>query len=124
MINLRNVVRGAITGINNDITAVLHKSTGYTVLPGGVQQKTYTDINLTIQVQPVSSKDLAQFDWITQQDTVRAVYLNQRALGLVRYDRLSGDVIEFDDNGQTKQWRLVQPLEQWSSWTKVLVVMQ
>jgi len=124
MINLRNVVRGAITGINNDIPAVLHKSTGYTVLPGGIQQKTFTDINLTIQVQPVSSKDLAQFDWITQQDTVRAVYLNQRALGLVRYDRLSGDVIEFDDNGQTKQWRLVQPLEQWSSWTKVLVVMQ
>ena len=124
MINLLNVVRGAITGINNDIHAVLHKSTGYTVLPGGIQQKTFTDINLTIQVQPVSSKDLAQFDWITQQDTVRAVYLNQRALGLVRYDRLSGDVIEFDDNGQTKQWRLVQPLEQWSSWTKVLVVMQ
>ena len=118
--NLHSIVSGAIGTINPFVPATIRQSTGYTTSPDGSRVSTYEDTTLRIQVQPLSSDELAQIDGLNLQGNKKAVYLTGRWHGAVRVDAKGGDLFKFFG----KTWLAAVALENWPDWSKIVVVEQ
>ena len=75
---------------------------------------------MRIQVQALTSPELRQLDSLNIQGVMKAVYLSGRWHGAVRVGQQGGDLLKF--HGQT--WLAVQVIENWSTWSKLAVVLQ
>lgn len=119
--NLNSIANAATSAVNPNIQATLSAATGYTTAQNGTQMPTYaTAVPATIQVQQLSTKDLAQIDSMNIQGDTRKVYLNGNWNGIVRPDSKGGDLMTF--SGQN--WKILTVTEQWPEWTAVIVVRQ
>jgi hypothetical protein len=128
-VNLRNLVAGAVSGINPPILATVKSSNGYTTSPDGTQVPAYVITNdVPIQVQALSGSEIRHTDNLNMQGVLRAVYLNGSANGLVRKYGEGGDLLIFSDpaipNGTGQTWLATTVLESWSTWTKIAVTLQ
>ncbi len=125
--DLHGIVSGYIGTVNPLILASLRMSNGYTTLPSGKQVPAYLPaINQLIQVQALSSKDLAQLDGLNIQGANRAIYTEGFWSGVIRPDSKGGDIFTFPEvpGGPTRTWLVVQALETWPDWSKLAVVLQ
>ena len=83
--NLHGIVSGAIGSINPFIPAVIKQSTGYTVTPAGRQEPSYAEsIEVSIQRQELTQKDLTHLKNVPIQGVYAAAYLNGNYYGIVR----------------------------------------
>lgn len=126
---MHSIVRGAITSVNSDITALLRRSTGYTTGANGKQVPVYAaDVSGRAQVQALSSTELKHLSDLNIQGVARKVYLYGDWGGPVRTDATGGDLLLFPRvrGGANSVWKIVTTFETWSDsgWCAVGVVLQ
>lgn len=125
--NLHGTVRGAITSVNPDTPLGWQASTGNTVDAAGNQTPGYAaSVSVLGQIQPVPDKLLAHTDQLNIQGTYRVVYFYGAKNAIVRADQLGGDLLTFPrvTGGAAETWLIVEVLEQWPDWCKVLACLQ
>lgn len=121
--NLHQIVRGAISAVNSDVTGRVFINTGSTTLPDGKRVPTYADpTDMQMQIQPLSAADLKQIDSLNIQGVDRAIYVNGAIRGVERKGSKGGDLLY----ALGTYWLVVVMLEPWdgAGWTKVGVAQQ
>lgn len=122
--NLHGIVHSAIGAVNPHVSATMKVSTGYTTNPDGSRVPTYATLTGDAQVQPLTFKDLTQVDGLNLNGSARAIYFFGAFNGVVRPSQKGGDIITLTGSQNTGNWLVVQVLEQWADWVKVVVVLQ
>lgn len=119
--NLHNIVRSVIPAVNPDITATLCRSDGWTTGEGRQRIPKYLpDIQITIQLQPLSRGDLQHVDGLNMQGIFKSIHVNGNFWSVNRNQQKGGDL--FIINGET--WLVIEPLELWPDWCRLLVALQ
>lgn len=123
-----------------DTTSALLPSTTITEqlsgTPGGVgtysvnQEQTVaseamtTSLTLTGQVQPITTRDLAQMEGINLGGVRWKIYLSGEVDAIVRDEKKGGDLITISTGRHQGVWLVVQILEQWPDWCVAAIVQQ
>ncbi len=118
--NLHGIVSGAIGAVNPFVPAVIKISTGYSTDAAGRRTPSYTQIDVSVQLQALGYKDLMHIDGLNLQGVVKAAYVNGNFNGVNRPKQQGGDLLIV--NGE--EWLIVQPLEEWPDWCKFVVNLQ
>lgn len=122
-LNLHAIVAGAIGAVNDFTTASIRKSDGTYVTAGdGTRTPGYGQTDgVSVQVQPITGKDLRMMEALNIEGVDNAVYLNGSLLGATRVGKHGGDLMRFDG----KVWLVTVVLETWrTGWCKVGVTLQ
>lgn len=83
-----------------------------------------TTQSIQAQVQPLSSRDLAQIDGLNIGGEKRVIYINGEINGVVRVRLKGGDLVTFSDGSV---WLVNQEMENFdftAGWSKSLIVLQ
>lgn len=126
MMDVRAIVNPytRMTNYNQQIQWI--QSTGYVTNDAG--KRTPTTITLTVQaqVQALSGTDLKHIDGLNIQGVMRSVYMWDYPSGVLRANSLGGDILRFPllPGGEVKDWLVTTTLENWQTWSKVIVVLQ
>lgn len=124
--NLHGIAAGAVAAVNPQIIANWQQSDGYTTAADGSQTPAYVDQGtITVQMQPLTFRDLVQLEGLNLNGEKRAFYTQADVQGASRPDGLGGDVLTLDADGSV--WLCVQILERFSptsGWTKIAAVRQ
>lgn len=123
--NLHAIVRGAINSVNPDLLGVVRRSTGWTKNAARAQVPAYAAdvVDVPMQVQPLSPRDLKTLDALNITEIDCAVYVNGEVSGVDRKAQKGGDLLQFSGSW----WLVVTVLEAWNptaGWTKAGVVKQ
>ncbi len=118
--NLHQIVRGAITTVNPDVPGVLKVNSGFTTAAGGKRVQSYTDVDVIVQMQSLSSTDLKQVDAINVQGILQSAYLNGNFNGINRPEQQGGDMLIVDG----KTWLVVKVAELYPDWCHLIVNLQ
>lgn len=125
--NLHGIVRGAITTVNPDVTAMWSQSTGNTVNADFSQTPAYaTAVPIRIQHQALTGGPLRHADALGLQGVLRTVYCYGNKQGVVREAQKGGDLLTFPlvPNGPTLNWLVVEVTETWPDWSCVIACLQ
>ncbi|WP_442321337.1 phage collar protein [Cernens ardua] len=119
--NLRQIANSATRQIHHNIAAQIYRSTGATVLPDGSQVPGYAPpIDIQVQMQAVSQRDLEHADAINLQGKLVSFWVNGQYHGIQRKQATGGDIIVV--NGE--QWLIVAVPEIWDLWTHCIGCLQ
>lgn len=118
--NLHGIVRGAITRVNPDVPGTFMVNTGSTTLPGGKKTQFYTNVDVMVQLQELSSTDLKQVDAVNIQGILRAAYVSGNFNGINRPEQKGGDFLMVGD----QKWLVVKVAELWPDWCRVIINLQ
>ena len=119
--DLNSVVSGVIPSVNNPTVVVWQRSTGNATAPSGTRTPTYaTSVNVTVQVQGFSEKELSHLNALNIGGVLRKVYAEGQLASIIRASQQGGDLLTF--NGAT--WLVVHVMEQWADWCSVAVQQQ
>lgn len=104
------------------VLATLRAHEGCITLPDGSTRPRYTDVLVTIRVQPASSADLTQTEGLNQSSDNCFIYLPGTIKGLDRTHQFGGDSLIFDGS----EWLVTGQPELWggTAWCKLLVTRQ
>lgn len=123
--NLHSIVGPIVAAVNPWVSATIQASQGYTTNPDGSRIPAYAaPVNVQVQMQAMTYRDLVQVDGLNINGEKRAMYINGTWEGVMRPDGRGGDLITLPD---ASVWLVVQVLENWGyqdGWTKVAVVRQ
>ena len=122
--NLHGIVANAISTVNPFVDATIQTSTGYTTNADGSRTPTYTTITAKAQVQSLSSKELEQVGGLNQNNNLIAIYFYGSYDAVVRKDGKGGDIVTLSGNYNTGNWLVIQNLEQWPDWCKLVLALQ
>lgn len=119
--NLHGIVSPIIAAVNPMMPGKVRYSDGYEMGPGRKQVPKYlATVDVSLQVQPLSTGDLKHLEAQNIQGVQRAVYMFGDTQGVVRPLAKGGDLLDF--GGQT--WLVTAVLETWPDWCKVGVTLQ
>ncbi len=119
--NIRQIANSAIQRVNPDVQAILKKYAGNTIGPGRKPVPSYhPDQMVTVQLQPLSRGDIQHVDGLNIQGLAKVIYVNGSYFSVQRELEKGGDI--FIINGE--QWLVVEPVELWDSWCRLIVVLQ
>lgn len=121
--DLFGITRNLTECVNASMQGILKISDDFEVQEGSFRPvPKITELLIEIDVQSVSSSDLARLSNISQQSDLRSVYILGGIKGLNRPLQTGGDMINFDGS----DWKVIQVLEEWGTaeWSKVLVSRQ
>lgn len=119
--NLHQIVSGAIGTVNPHVSGTVQISTGYTTAGDGTQVPAYAPaVTRTMQVQPLSSRDIQHLASLNIQGSNTSIYIDGELNGIVREDRKGGDLITIAG----KVYLVTTVLENWPDWTKVAAILQ
>lgn len=122
--NLHNLVRGAISAVNPDVTVVILQSNGFIEDEAGQQIPQYLPpVTVTAQIQPLNSEERQSVERLNQSRIYRNAYLNGDLSGLKRSTEQGGDLVYW--NGY--EWWIDDVPEAWNptaGWTRVRLVQQ
>lgn len=128
--NLHAIVTPAISAINPPMLGSVSISTGFTQNADFSRTPTYsTATGVSMQVQPLTSKQIEHVDALNLQGIFKSVYLNGRIDGLVRVAGKGGDLL-FLPTGYSGQaldvWLVVEQAEAWDTdgWCRAIVQLQ
>lgn len=127
MINVRAAANAAIQVVNPNIVATFYRSTGFVTSTSGKQTPTYaTAVNVAIQAQAVSARDLKHLEGLNIEGVIRSVHMWGNTQGVVRPSQQGGDLLYFKDvpTGTLRVWKVVKVVETWPDWSHVIVNMQ
>jgi hypothetical protein len=124
--NLHNIVRKAITTVNNDILATLERSNGFTTDAAGNVTPLYLIYSGMVQVQGIDEGDYVHIANLEQQSVLRSVHLLGHWAGVIRAANEGGDLMKFPmfPGGAVMTWRVLVVKETWPDWCSVIVVLQ
>mgnify|MGYP001367661964 CR=1 FL=1 len=119
--NLRGVANGITSAINPNITAIGRRYKGEVMGPGRKPiPEYYPDEEVTLQLQPLSWGDLKHVDGLNMQGMMKSIYINGDYYGANRTLKKGGDLFIIDG----LKWLVVDPIELWPDWSKVIVCLQ
>lgn len=118
--NLRGIANRATSTINPNVAGVFQVNTGFTTLPGGKRVPSYNSVDVTVQLQELSSTDLRQVDSVNIQGILRSAYLNGNFNGVNRPEQKGGDILMIG----AEKWLVVKVPELWPDWIKVIICRQ
>lgn len=119
--NLHTIVAPAIGTVNPFIDATIRVNEGWAVDENYNQVPGYSDpIEVKIQRQALSQKDLAHVANMGIQGVMVSLYVEGDYQGVIRDDGTGGDLFNFDD----KEWLVVAVPESWKNWCRVIVCQQ
>lgn len=118
-LNLHDVVRGAITQVNDDVPATWYESTGYTNVQG-ILTPTFTTLAITVQVQAKDHSALIHDRALNYSTDFTTVYAYGNISDLERPNGTGNDILLI--NG--KWWAVTRVNEWWPTWCSVEVTRQ
>ncbi len=83
-----------------------------------------TSLVLLAQIQPISTRDLAQLDGINLGGVRWKAYLNGEVDSIVRPERKGGDLITISSGRHQGVWLVIQVIEQFPDWCSCAIVQQ
>lgn len=125
--NLRSIANSVTQAINPNLLAIIQFSTGYTTNADGTQVPAYTTVTgVSVQVQALTGKDLRQAEGagLNLNGTLRAIYMNGQADGVVRSQLKGGDLIILTGGPNAGTWLVTQVAEPWTDWVHYIVTLQ
>jgi hypothetical protein len=127
MFDVRMIANQVSQVTNPNISVTWLKSTGYTTSASGSRTPTTTSQQvISAQVQGLSSEDLKHTDGLNIQGVMRSVHIFGNVQGVVRIDQQGGDILQFPElpGGAIRNWKVIQVMETWPTWSRVLVALQ
>lgn len=123
MINVRAIANSAIQSVNKDIQAVLLANEGYIIDEAGAQIPSYTEHEITVQLQSLSTQDLEHLGVINQQGQFIYGYAKGQISALRRAKQKGADKMTFISYGETEEseWLVTKVIESYPLWVKVLL---
>ncbi|MDN0088336.1 hypothetical protein QVN42_13275 [Yersinia nurmii] len=119
--NLRNLANAATRRVNPNIPAIVRRSDGFTMGEGRKQIPKYLpDTPVTIQLQPLSPGDLKHVDGLNISGLLKSIHVDGNFYGVNREKVLGGDLFIIG----SEEWLVVEPLELWPQWCRLLVQLQ
>lgn len=107
--------------VNPNIAATVRRYIGETTGPGRKPIPQYApDEQITIQLQPLSKGDMQHVDGLNIQGLFKSIHVNGSFYSVNRTMQKGGDLFLID--GQT--WLVIEPLELWPDWCRLLVCLQ
>lgn len=124
--NLRGIVNKYTQKTNPNISINWMQSTGYVTDDTGRRTPTFITLTVEAQIQALSATELAHIDGLNISGVKRSVYMYGNVAGIVRTDKLGGDILVFPEipNSSNKNWLVTQVLETWPDWCHVIVTLQ
>lgn len=121
--NLRGIANSVITSINPNIQATLRVNDGYTVDATGTQLPNFSETEITVQPQSLSTQDLEHLNLMSQQGQFIYAYANGRISALRRSLGKGAEQLIFTPYGEDEPvtWKVKQVIESYSDWVKVLL---
>ena len=119
--NLRQIANRATASINPNIPATVRRYTGEVMGPGRKPIPQYEpDEQITIQFQPLTKGDLQHVDGLNIQGLFKSIHVNGNFYSVNREMQNGGDLFIVDG----KTWLVIEPLELWADWSRLLVCLQ
>lgn len=119
--NLRQIANRATASINPNIPATVRRYTGEVMGPGRKPIPQYApDEQITIQFQPLTKGDLQHVDGLNIQGLFKSIHVNGNFYSVNREMQKGGDLFIVDG----KTWLVIEPLELWPDWSRLLVCLQ
>jgi hypothetical protein len=124
--NIRALANRFTQVTNRNIPINWIQSNGYTTNDAGKRFPKTITMSVQAQVQALSGSDLLHTDGLNMQGVMRSVYMYGNAVGVVRADKLGGDILVFPEclNGCNKNWLITKVVETWPDWCHVVVTLQ
>lgn len=124
--NLHQIASPYVGAVNPLIPVTLKASTGVaSVTPSGKQVPGYAaPVAMLGQVQPMSTRDLAQVEGLNLGGVKWKIYLNGAANSVVRPEAKGGDLIGIASGPHQGTWLVVCVLEQFPDWCSAAMAQQ
>ena len=123
MMNLSGMANSVISGVNPNQKAVLKINTGSIVDDSGKVKPSFTQEDITIQLQSLSTADLEHLNLVTQQGQFIYAYIAGQLAGVRRSQGKGAERVIFTAYGEieTSEWFVKQVVESYPQWCKVLL---
>lgn len=123
MIKVREIANTAIQLVNPDIKAVLMANDGFNTDESGYQTPKYSEYEVTVQLQSISTQDLEHLNLINQQGQFIYGYARGQIEAIRRVTQKGADKISFVAYGESEssEWLVTKVIESYPSWVKVLL---
>ena len=119
--DLNSVVSPIVSAVNSPSIVGWQRSTGNTTAASGTRAPVYApSVNITVQIQGMSEKEIAHLNALNIGGVLRKVYAEGEVASLIRASQKGGDLLTF--NGFT--WLVVHVMEQWADWCSVVAQQQ
>ena len=121
--NLSAIANGITSSINPNIKAVLKVNDGYDVDEYGIQVPKYTEHQIMIQTQSMSTADLEHLNYVSQQGQFLYAYANGSISALRRSQGKGSEMMVFKPYGEDldAEWMVKQVVESYPDWVKVVL---
>lgn len=121
--NLRAIANGMTSSVNPNMAAVLKVSDGYDVDDYGAQVPKYTEQQILIQTQSMSTADLERLNYVSQQGQFLYAYANGSISALRRSLGKGSEMMVFKPYGEDvdAEWMVKQVVESYPDWVKVVL---
>lgn len=123
MIKVRALANTAIQCVNKNLPAVLMANDGYEIDESGKQAAKYSESDISVQLQSLSTQDLEHLGVINQQGQFIYGYARGQISALRRAKKQGADKLRFNAYGEDEEseWLVTQVIESYPSWVKVLL---
>ncbi|MEG0278057.1 MAG: hypothetical protein RR510_15295 [Morganella sp. (in: enterobacteria)] len=123
MIKVRSLANTAIQCVNKNLPAVLMANDGYEIDESGKQIAKYTESDISVQLQSLSTQDLEHLGVTNQQGQFIYGYARGQISALRRAKKQGADKLRFNAYGEDEEseWLVTQVIESYPSWVKVLL---
>ncbi|UIA88358.1 hypothetical protein LU631_02705 [Erwinia tracheiphila] len=120
-LNLHKIAKSAIGRVNPSVDAEVLVSDGFELGEGRKKVPKYLPPQtISIQLQPLSRGDLQHVDGMNLQGLCKSIHVDGNFYGTNREKVLGGDLFIIG----TETWLVIEPLELWPDWCRLLVQLQ
>lgn len=115
-LNLHATARAAIRTVNRDVPAFFYASAGYGSDASGRQVPKYQQpIDVLVQSQPPSGRDLRHMEYLNIQGITRVVFVYSDPHAIRRVDAKGGDLLQFSGfvGEPVDNWLVAAVAEHW-----------
>ncbi|WP_323083984.1 hypothetical protein [Providencia alcalifaciens] len=123
MIKVRAIANAAVQVVNKNLPATLLASEGFEIDEAGYQTPKYSEHEISMQLQSLSTQDLEHLGVINQQGEFIYGYARGQIEAIRRASQKGADKVRFFAYGESElsEWKVTKVIESYPSWVKVLL---
>lgn len=123
--NLHGIAAPIISAVNPMVPVVVFVSAGSVTNPDGSRVPAFLPaLSVAGQIQPISTRDMAQLEGINLGGVRWKIYLYGEVDSIIREERKGGDLVIIPQGRHKGTWLVVQVLEQFPDWCCAAIVFQ
>ena len=122
-LRVRKLANRMTSAVNENVTATVKISTGYTVSPSGKQEQSYVSVNRSLQLQSMESDELEHFGFSSQQGVFKSVYMDGMIDIIDRMDQKGTSLVETQRYGDSRisTWQVMKIAESYNDWVRFII---